>query len=244
MIPAAEFESAARLLGPYWTATREALAPLGAHLLDEGQAFARREGTGGAVLEYIDARVPGLGDARATLIHSPRAEIFNAMVFPDDAEALPVFAAEWVAFAGRVHVAVADLQPVVETRSADEARARAEAVLARFPTIEQSDDRPDWCRDYFTPGALFARGCQENGVLLDAYAAYLREFLAMAGSVPIRGRRTGGAAVDAYKLHHVENTPGLAYLSRFFGADWTHDFLRRGMYRPSAGVDDEARQAA
>ena len=226
-------------LAPYWQATMRELGDFGLEHWPVPADLARRQSPDGAtVLEFIDARAMGLGDLRATLIHGPRAEIFNVMLYPADALALPILAAEIVAFGPRIHVAVADLQAARPGPVALRASQEMESLAPLIAALPDGGDRPAWCDAYFTPGALFTRpgATPCHDALLEAYSRVVGCFAAWAAREhPSQCAPRGQQGVDEYKLHHIENSPGLTYLGRMFGAEWTTRFLHQGMYRAGCG---------
>jgi len=89
---------------------------------------------------------------------------------------------------------------------------------------------PEWCRDYFTPLAVFGMRVpiEELPGLEHAYVDYLRAWVGLA--TVIDTGRPDSPALREYKDHHIAHTPGRTYLSRVFGSEWTEEFLRTAMY--------------
>lgn len=250
-----------RVLGGYWPATLARLAGRGHAAVARAAPatpvppyFALRHGlSGGAaapVLRFHDLDIPGIGTLRATDISGPRAEIFNAMLFPARPDLLPVFASEVVVFAGKVRVGVVDLQPLHGEALHHRTLAVLAPVAARFAQPAESadlppgGDLPDWALAHFTPHAIHTRPPTPPAAgpppcparLLEAHLAYLDAWLDLtdatpgAGAGPETDDLTPQTALADYKHHHVLNTPGLPYLGKMFGVEWTERFLAEAMY--------------
>lgn len=181
-------------------------------------------------LAFDRARVLDAAELRLTTIEGPGTEIFALMVFPDDPSRVPVFASEFVVFGKIVRAAVVDLQPAGMSSDSRGELDRALAPLAAAnPDLLASGELPDWCRDYFTRGAVFALRREMadlprlETVLADYVDAWSRLCTHGGDSPP-------SAALDAYKSHHVVHTPGRPYLEKMFGIEWTEAFLRNAMY--------------
>jgi len=180
-------------------------------------------------LAFDRARVADAAELRLTTIEGPGTEIFALMIFPDDPSRVPVFASEFVAFGKIVRAAVVDLQPAGMAAPARDELDRALAPLpAANPDLLASGELPEWCRDYFTRGAVFAlrREVDELPRLERVLDEYLHAWCDLAKP----GRAGADSALAAYKSHHVAHTPGRPYLERMFGPEWTEAFLRNAMY--------------
>ncbi|MCC5876752.1 MAG: hypothetical protein JJU11_11085 [Candidatus Sumerlaeia bacterium] len=192
-----------------------------------------RAGKGGAELQYHGEYLHKVGDVRSTYITSPRAEIFNLMVFPENLEHLPVFAAEIVLFNGKVRVGVIDLQPVCNTIWRRHVISRrVMAHHSRFNTLPSGGPLPEWAVSHFSPGAIHTSDTNGETIprLLRAYYDYLHLFRKMAQTYPPLPNRYSEQMLREYKAHHIKHSPGTVYLSRIFGEDWTRDFMRLKMY--------------
>lgn len=192
-----------------------------------------REGKGGASLHYRGDYLHRVGDIRSTYITSPRAEIFNLMIFPDNLEHLPVFAAEFVLFSGKLRVGVVDLQPLCNSIWRRHVITRQlKNHHRRFTDLPDGGPLPEWAISHFSPGAIHARDTSDVSVprLIHAYYDYLHLFRRIAQTYPPLPNRYSEQMLREYKAHHVAHSPGNVYLSRIFGEEWTRDFMRLKMY--------------
>lgn len=220
--------------------------------LDVPAVFSQRAGLGPlhtTRLYGMAWRSPAL-DLRSTYIAGPKVEIINLMGFPGRPDLLPIFATEIIMFAGTPRVAVLDLQPVW---MANPHRAPLNGRLAEgltryaasFADLPPGGDLPDWCRDYFTPHAIYSRPGDASAMprlhqAFEALAHHFREAwleqpmddAAAPGGVvtTAQARAAAEAEMATYKRHHIEHSPGLPYLNKVFGAEWTAQYLQEFMY--------------
>lgn len=193
------------------------------------EEFARREGPRGTVLTYREWKVDGLGELRATDILGPKLRIHATMLYPNDSEVQPVFAAELVVLGTLVRAAVADIQPL--THAAQQSPRLREALAETAPRTARwrASEAPDWCTDHFTEAALLSlkRTEAELEELESVYDAIAEAFVRME----LRADPKANPATAEYKHHHFVHTPGRKYMSAAFGVEWTEKFLAEGMYR-------------
>lgn len=177
-------------------------------------------------------REPGL-EARCALISGPKAHIVNLMIFPWDADRVPVFASELICLGGRVHVAVIDHQFAEGTRRSDPLLG---SVLAPLQSTWQGHfppggELPPWALHHFTPWCLFTRAASPESIpdleaaFIDWLQTWLERWPEKARAVP-----EPDPAIAAYIQHHLENTPGRPFLSRVFGPDRAENYLGHFMY--------------
>lgn len=181
-------------------------------------------------------RTPWGGDLRTVHIKGPKVEIINLFHFPFPEQALPVYAIEFVVFGKRPIVGVIDLKMLVDFE--DLAEQSTEIMLAahqRFPQLKPADDPPDWYEECRSGDDFFTR--PESLDLLDDLIAchdYVWERLCTLANarkrLPEAWVEAQRSAVQDYKDHHRINSPGLPFLNRQFGEEWTDRFLREGLF--------------
>jgi len=190
-------------------------------------------GRGGNVLDFYEQDIPGVGTFRCTEIRGPRVEVFNTMIFPANADALPVFASEIVIFSNELRVGVIDLQPLHNSiRERHLVRELMEPLRARYTEVPRVEKMPDWCDSHFTDMAIFARGDGLSMIqaLCNAYEDYLDLFATMGEASVAKSPRKTSRFLREYKDHHIKHSPGKNFLSKVFGTEWTLDFLMNRMY--------------
>jgi len=226
------------LLSGFRGATNRMLAVGGGSWNDPDPRFGQRFNDGPkqiAELRFDSGVIPGLADVRLTSIGGTRACIFNLMVFPHHPGIHPIFASEIVILANSMRIAVVDLE---NPRPFSSMEPTLESALSRYDKARSQlalpDVVPGWCEPHFTPKAIHTK-CDDLGTLglvEHLFTGYMRVWMEHVHSrVAIDHPSAGdlGALAD-YKSHHVENSPGRTFLSRIFGAEWTEDFMRQGMY--------------
>ena len=182
------------------------------------------------------ARLPTGGDLRTVHIHGPKVEIINLFHFPAPDRALPVYAIEFVVFGRRPVVGVIDVKPLSSdpwTRSLW--RETMESAHASFPELGRADDPPDWYEECRSGLDFFTRPQHLDGVdqLLSCHDYVWTRLAAAEVSAPfLRGSETAchDQAIAHYKNHHRCNSPGLPFLNRSFGPEWTDRFLRTALF--------------
>ncbi|MDX2176004.1 MAG: hypothetical protein SF028_05990 [Candidatus Sumerlaeia bacterium] len=186
-------------------------------------------------LNFAEVSFPGFGVLRFTGIDSARIEIFSLLAFPDDPEAHPVFASEYVFMGSVVRAAVVDFQLGARCPAARAALAR---LASRHARLLHDGEYPEWCRPHFTRSAVFQlrETALERRVLEHAFDDYLGEFAGLVARTGAPAPVEDAAELADYKAHHCRHTPGRPFLSRCFGADWTEDFLAGAMYAPQPGA--------
>ncbi len=183
------------------------------------------------------ARLPAGGELRSVHIHGPRIEIINLFHFPAPDRALPIYAMEFVLFGRRPVVGVIDAKALHPHPHAVQLwREALQSAHERFPQLVRADDPPPWyeeCRsglDFFTR----PKDLDGLGALLSCHAHVwdrLRLHEADAPRLTAPGAVAAHAAALAdYKDHHRLNSPGLPFLHRSFGSDWTNRFLRTALF--------------
>ncbi len=213
-------------------ATLDLLSPFRPAELPVDPDFATRRGERIAMeLRFQRFDVEGVGELRWTTLTSARADIVALMLFPNEPQALPIFASEFVVIAGRCKAAVVDFQSVAT--NAERRRLHSEPLRAIAPAYAawRATELPAWCADHFTPHAIAALAVDMDdiGALFQGYHRYLATYTRLAHATgPHPARDT--AELRHYKHHHITHTPGRPMMSAALGAQWTERFLVEGMY--------------
>jgi hypothetical protein len=166
-----------------------------------------------------------LAECRLVRIRGATCSILNAWLIPCYAE-LPVFAAELVAFGGKLRLVFLDVQvPGLAASTVQRVRTQL-AQHCRVPCPPTTEAPPDWATQASTGAYWFARAPQmpDAGVVVAAYVEYLTAYVELLPQLPPGPRSL--AALAAYLCHHAEHSPGREFLQKWFGLDETDDFLR------------------
>jgi hypothetical protein len=182
------------------------------------------------------ARLPAGGELRSVHIHGARIEIINLFHFPAPDRATPVYAMEFVVFGRRPVVGVIDAKPLARHPAAERMwRDALEKAHTLFPCLVRADDPPPWYDECRSGLDFFTRPEHFNGLgeLLACHAhVWARLAAGDSGASQLDAAETAAHAlmIADYKKHHRENSPGLPFLNRTFGAEWTDDFLRNALF--------------
>jgi hypothetical protein len=257
---AAQLHPPPTLLDPLWEDTRRRLAPLGVADRPIASDLAESSGLTGKLSlraacwgigngEFHNGECRSgefhngerrIGECRIVRIEGPNAEIVNTMIFPDRPESLPVFAAELLVFGGVPRLAFVDLQvPGMAGGRRDEVAARTRGQAVGFAHLPCDQTAPDWAVHWSTGGYVFTRPNDTAfaGDLLLLYGRYLDLWVDLAADACGRSGGDGrpdpaaAAELEHYKRSHVRHSPGTAFLTKLFGAEWTGRFLNGFLYR-------------
>lgn len=169
------------------------------------------------------------GELRCVAIEGPKVAIVTTFFWPEADRAAAVYAMELVAFAGRPVVAVID---VIALTTADRGAARQLMTGRRRLGLPNAnaDDPPDWYQACRSGDDLFLRptSMETLSVIGDLAISSLTATVESARKAPRLAAEMAiahAAALRDYKHHHRDNSPGLTFLNRSFGEDWTRQFL-------------------
>ena len=191
---------------------------------------------GETVLAARFARLPAGGELRSVHIHGPRAEIINLFHFPSPGRALPIYAMEFVVFGRRPVVGVIDCKPLCDHPYAEGLwQSTMTAARQNHPRLVYAEDSPDWYRECRSGLDFYTRpeSRADLDALLMCHAFVWSELARAEVAAPIldpAARTRHHDAIAAYKDHHRRNTPGLPFLHRSFGPEWTDLFLRKALF--------------
>lgn len=182
------------------------------------------------------ARLPAGGELRSVHIHGPRIEIINLFHFPSPDRALPVYAMEFVLFGRRPIVGVIDAKPLTDHPYAQTLwQNTLSNAHAAFPDLLRADDPPPWYEECRSGLDFFTRPEAVNGLgrLLSCHARVWSSLAAAELDAPRLDPSASAShalSLNHYKDHHRINSPGLPFLHRTFGPEWTDRFLRTALF--------------
>jgi len=180
------------------------------------------------------------GECRSVYIASDKIEIFNLFFFPKESIFLPVYAMEFVRMGEKMIVAVID---VAGNPDSPNSRQLAKDIIWPYREanahLPQGDDPPTWYQECRSGCDFFVRpnGREQMQELIVLHYQIFGEYLA---TVRTAADSANGRAdlypsehdtwQQAYKTHHADNSPGLPFLNRTFGEDWTQCMLRQHLF--------------
>lgn len=186
----------------------------------------RELGAGSVQLTTRFWRAAGAFALRTVHIRSPKIEVVTAFAFPDADRALPVLGMELVRLGRRPIVGVLDLVDL-DPGSALGADLLDEAH-DRWPDLDNDDDAPDWFVDCRSGRDFFLRPEDDAPLdLLGDIHLWVSEqlFRRASDTAAAQDAPRHEAAIQAYKRHHRDHSPGLPLMNRVFGEAWTDDYM-------------------
>jgi hypothetical protein len=167
---------------------------------------------------------------RYARFQSQQMDIATALLFPTASpEVLPVFVAEWVAIADRIHVIVLDAE-LISPAPALHALLHKEfiALQKKWQAVFTSNkDKPAWFSEIESPWAMYASAPLSSACQLrEMYREYAHTFIKQIW-VPLLPEAKSGPdhkAVAQYKDHHQLNSPARTIV-KGENAAWLDTFL-------------------
>lgn len=168
-------------------------------------------------------------EIRLVHMRSPKIEIVTAFAFPHGGKRLPLYGMELVALGRRPVVGVLDL---LDLEAGPHHPSIAEPILKdahrRFPDLPYCLNQPDWFKQCRSGQDFFMRP-EDFDTLLQLVAIHHQVMgrLAMLelGASTAHDADGHTAAIQQYKRHHRQHSPGLPLLHRVFGESWTNAYL-------------------
>ena len=198
------------------------------------QRVEKQQKRGSTVFDANFQRLDEVGDFRSVYIASPVVEIVNLFFFPDPDVPGSVFAMEFVRIGPRGVVGVIDCKAAAGDPSNEEAATLLQTAHRTFPHLQNGDDSPAWYREARSGNDFFVRpdNLEVFDVLVDAHhfvwGHYIESILKMSRDPSGKERRA--PFLRHYKDHHRDNSPGIPFLNKVFGREWTETLLRDHLF--------------
>ncbi|MBK8814915.1 MAG: hypothetical protein IPN42_05120 [Methylococcaceae bacterium] len=196
--------------------------------------FAKIEHTeydGVLTLENHFYRLNDLGHIRLAHTYAPKINIIATFFFPDPDLQLPVYSMEFVMLGEKPIIALMDmaclLKPMSESKTVEDFMISAHAA---YPEYSRNQPLPEWfdqCRSgvefFFRPTLPEAfKGLSQLNLRL---LQNLTELILTPDSYGNEDAVLHQNNIQAYKMHHRINSPGLRLMNRSFGPEWTQEYL-------------------
>ena len=221
--------------GLFGTVAHAAILRANAHLLHLPAELASNS-AGEIRFHACFARTPGGSDLRTVHIHGPRIEIVNLFLFPPPHLDLPLYAMEFVVFGRKPVVCVMDSRPLSGTSWSREIWEHTmQEAHRQHPSLVDAGDPPEWYVECRSGLDFFCRPAETLALFeaLQCHDRILASLLEAEVACPELGSAATamhGSALAEYKHHHRMNSPGLPFLNRSFGRDWTDRFLETALF--------------
>ena len=180
------------------------------------------------------SKSPKLRQIRAAHVQGGAAlQVLNFVIFPELHYDLPFFGADLVTLPGG-HLIAIDMQPLFQT---DDYRAKySQPLMETFHQYQKhlpwGGDFPEEAQAFFSPAFLWTRPAETADVethVFDAFQDYLKAYIAFVNQAePI----TDSDRLEAVKQSHLsyaryraEKDPARGMLTRFYGSEWTEEYI-------------------
>lgn len=232
-----------RLYNDCWSQTVPLLARLGiqqcevpetwrTRLSDDGRTHLRADGW-----KVIQEGV-SLAEARMVYIVGRNAEILNCILFSENPAVVPGLMIEIVALGNRPRLAFLDCpSPGMGQSQKSKVAQSWQGICGRYALLPRREEVPSWAVRYSPGNYLFTRLIKETlsaGLLRSAYFDYLTrwvQFTSQQAATPREILPQASQEIEDYKQEHLEHSPGIPFLEKFFGTNWTHEFMHDFLYR-------------
>ncbi len=184
-----------------------------------------------------------ISQIRAACIQGGRSlSVFNLLIHPSNYYELPFFGADFVTLPNG-HLLALDLQPALKCDP-----KHTEYVWSRLLPIHEywqsffpfGGDIPKEAAPFFSPGFLWTRLPLSNDsdslisdFLRPAFAKYLSLYIDLiqrSESLPIERSLKILEGQKAYLNYRSTKDPARGMLSRFYGNDWTEDYIKKVLF--------------
>jgi phycoerythrobilin:ferredoxin oxidoreductase len=180
-------------------------------------------------------RSPRLRQIRAAHVQGGESlQVLNFVIFPHLNYDLPFFGADLVTLPGG-HLIAIDMQPLFREEPAYQAKYAQPILplLAKYQAdLPWGGDFPAEAQQFFSPAFLWTRSKSEQDVKTHVWAAfkdYLHAYLDFVDRAePVTDTQRLAeiqAAHLAYIRYRAEKDPARGMLTRFYGADWTEEYI-------------------
>ncbi|MEO1396723.1 MAG: phycoerythrobilin:ferredoxin oxidoreductase [Cyanobacteria bacterium J06634_5] len=180
------------------------------------------------------SRAPKLRQIRAAHVQGGAAlQVLNFVIFPELNYDIPFFGADLVTLPGG-HLIALDMQPLFQT---EDYKAKYSApIMDMFHGYQQhlpwGGDFPEEAQAFFSPAFLWTRPSETSDVethVFEAFQDYLKAYIKFVKDAePV----TDPARLDAikqsqlsYARYRAEKDPARGMLTRFYGPEWTEDYI-------------------
>ncbi|MEX0271299.1 phycoerythrobilin:ferredoxin oxidoreductase [Leptolyngbyaceae cyanobacterium UHCC 1019] len=180
-------------------------------------------------------QAPKLRQIRAAHVQGGGAlQVLNFVIFPQLNYDLPFFGADLVTLPGG-HLIALDMQPLFRDDS-DYQTKYTQPILPIFEAAQQhlpwGGDFPEEARPFFSPAFLWTRPQQTETVathVFEAFKAYLQAYLTFVDQAePITEASALQETEQAqlrYLRYRAEKDPARGMFTRFYGAEWTEEYI-------------------
>jgi phycoerythrobilin:ferredoxin oxidoreductase len=179
-------------------------------------------------------QTPKLRQIRAAHVQGGGAlQVLNFVIFPQLNYDLPFFGADLVTLPGG-HLIALDMQPLFH--DTDYRAKYSDPIMPIFQSYQQylpwGGDFPDEASAFFSPAFLWTRPQETQDVqthVFEAFKAYLQAYLDFVEQAEPITEPHALAEIKASQLRYLryraEKDPARGMFQRFYGAEWTEEYI-------------------
>lgn len=180
------------------------------------------------------AKAPKLRQIRAAHVQGGEAlQVLNFVIFPELDYDLPFFGADLVTLPGG-HLIAIDMQPLFQTQSYQD--KYSQPILEMFRRYQADlpwgGDFPEEAQAFFSPAFLWTRPGDTADVkthVFSAFQDYLKAYISFVQQAqPVTDAHQLAAIRQShlsYARYRAEKDPARGMLTRFYGSEWTEDYI-------------------
>ena len=172
-----------------------------------------------------------LGQLRTVTVQSPKINILNLLFFPDPAQQLPTYAAEFVSLSGKPIIAVIDAKCLLASVITEQVTAlMIQARTAVMDLIVPESALPEWFKASRSGYEIFVRPetVKDMEKLMGKHLEIwhgIVELFKTSEQYDENAAKNHSIQLIHYKEQHCSNYPGIPLLQRCFGEQWTKQYL-------------------
>ncbi|MEM1367399.1 MAG: phycoerythrobilin:ferredoxin oxidoreductase [Cyanobacteria bacterium P01_H01_bin.15] len=183
---------------------------------------------------------PKLRQVRAAHVQGGDAfQVLNFVIFPRLNYDLPFFGADLVTLPGG-HLIALDMQPLFRDDPTYQAKY-SEPLMPTFKAFQKhlpwGGDFPEEAQPFFSPAFLWTRPDKTEAVethVFEAFKAYLQFYLDFVEQADPITSPDELADIEKAQLRYIryraEKDPARGMLTRFYGADWTEEYIHSFLF--------------
>ena len=179
-------------------------------------------------------------------------QVLNFVIFPHINYDLPFFGADLVTLPGG-HLIAIDMQPLFRDDPAYQTKY-ADPVMPIFEKHQKNlpwgGDFPDEAQQFFSPAFLWTRPSETSDVethVFDAFKEYLHAYIGFVNQAePVTDEaqlQEIEAAQLRYLRYRAEKDPARGMLTRFYGPEWTEEYIHGFLFDLEKNLDQERQLA-
>lgn len=184
-------------------------------------------------LESFGYEIENLAHIHGAIMESDGVENFNLIIFPNNDQKLPLFAAEFLFFAYKPYLTIVDIQTLWKDKEKTKIINKNLGLLKhKYKHLPSGGKVSAWAEEYFSENTIYTRPNLEHLTdIINAYKDYLHFYIDILRNVDLRDLEQTYKSSNKYKKHHADSYPGIEYLKKVFGEKWVSEYFNDFMYR-------------